>query len=121
MKSPISETNRFLFLNAKITTFCIECRDICVSSGVRRNSLSTFLGDFGINQNTTNTCASAAPPNSAESVNSYLIGFCRGSASVLRGFVGAETQSQCEQTAAVVDTDKTAPLMGDQCESMPHM
>ena len=55
-----------------------------------------------------------------------VFGFCRGSASVPREFVsvevGAETsQSQCENTAAVVDTDRAAPLMGKQCESMPHL
>ena len=65
------------------------------------------------------TCTS--PPNS------FLIGFCRGSASVPRGLgfvsveVGAEIQSQCENTAAVVDTGRPTPLMGDQCDSMPHL
>ena len=59
------------------------------------------------------------------SADTSLYGFCRGSASVPRGFVsvelGAATQPQCEATAAVVDTGRAAPLMGDQCESMPHV
>ena len=63
------------------------------------------------------TCTS--PPNS---LDRFLVGFCRnGSASVPRGFVGVETQSQCENTAAVVDTGRPTPLMGDQCVSMPHV
>ena len=77
-----------------------------------------------INQSMVNdllTCTS--PPTST---SSFLVGFCRnGSASVPRGFVsvelGAETQSQCENTAAVVDTGRPTPLMGDQCDSMPHV
>ena len=60
------------------------------------------------------------------SADSSILGFCRGSASVPRGFVsvelGAETQSaQCENTAAVVDTARTAPLTGDQCDSLLHV
>ena len=60
------------------------------------------------------------------SADTSFLGFCRGSASVPRGFVsvefqGAETQSQCENTAAVVDTGRPTPLMGDQCDSMPHL
>ena len=100
---------------------------MCVKSGAKEfDSLSTFLGDFEINQNMTNdviTCTS--PPISADSPDPPLIGFCGGSASVPRGFVsvelGAETQSQCENTAVVVDTGRAAPLMGDQCDSRPHV
>ena len=59
------------------------------------------------------------------SADTSVLGFCRGSASVPRGFIsvelGAETQSQCENTAAVVDTGRPTPLMGDQCDSMPHL
>ena len=66
------------------------------------------------------TCA-----NQIVSASTPILGFCRGSASVPRGFVsvelGAETQSQCENTAAVVDTGKAAPLMGEQCNSLPHV
>ena len=55
-----------------------------------------------------------------------VLGFCCGSASVPQGFVsievGAETsQSQCENSAAVVDTGRAAPLVEDQCESRPHL
>jgi hypothetical protein len=64
-------------------------------------------------------------PTSTDFSEAFLIGFCLGSASVPRGFVsvelGAETQSQCENTAAVVDTGRATPLMGDQCDSMPHV
>ena len=68
---------------------------------------------------TTNTSPPISPATS-------VVGFCRGSASAPRGFVsaelGAETEPQCENTAAVVDTGRDAPLiMGDQCESMPHV
>ena len=61
----------------------------------------------------------------AGSSDTSFLGFCRGSASVPRGFVsvefGAGTQSQCENMAAVVDTGRATPLMGDQCDSMPHL
>ena len=81
--------------------------------------LTAFLRNFGINVNTF-TCA-----NQIISTGSSVLGFCRGSASVPRGFVsvelGAQSQSQCGNTAAVVDTGKAAPLMGDQCDSQPHM
>ena len=53
-------------------------------------------------------------------------GFCQGSASVPRGFVSVEIgaanyDSQCDNTAAVVDNGKAAPLMGDVCGSLPHV
>ena len=83
-------------------------------------SLADFLGDFALNDNETIMCT-----DQTISTDTSVLGFCRGSASVPRGFIsvelGAETQSQCENTAAVVDTGRAAPLMGDQCESMPHV
>ena len=84
-------------------------------------SLTDFLGDFALDNNKTIMCVNQM----IISDESTVLGFCRGSASVPRGFVsvelGAETRSQCENTAAVVDTGRAAPLMGDQCESMPHV
>ena len=84
-------------------------------------SLSDFLGDFAIIDNTFTVCENQDMISSDTS----FLGFCRGSASVPRGFVsvefGAETQSQCENTAAVVDTGRPTPLMGDQCDSIPHL
>ena len=54
-----------------------------------------------------------------------ILGFCRGSASVPRGFVsvevGAGARSQCDSEAAVVDSGKQSPMIGDQCDSLPHM
>ena len=84
-------------------------------------SLSDFLGDFTID-NTLIMCEN----QDITSADTSVLGFCRGSASVPRGFVsvelGAETQSQCENTAAVVDTGRPTPLvMGDQCDSRPHL
>ena len=79
-----------------------------------------FLGDFALDNNETIICT-----DQTISADSSLLGFCRGSASVPRGFVsvelGGETESQCDNTAAVVDTGRGAPLMGEQCDSMPHV
>ena len=79
-----------------------------------------FLGDFALDNNETIICM-----DQTISADSSLLGFCRGSASVPRGFVsvelGGETESQCDNTAAVVDTGRGAPLLGDQCDSMPHV
>ena len=92
-------------------------RQTCDSNGMNYTSLSDFLGNFEID-NTLPVCDTISSDPS-------FLGFCRGSASVPRGFVsvelGAETQSQCENTAAVVDTGRATPLMGDQCDSMPHV
>ena len=94
--------------------------ELCATSEAKFSNLSTFLGDFGINQRDLMTCTS--PP---DSLDPFLVGFCQGSASVPRGFVsvelGAEIQSQCENTTAVVDTGRATPLMGDQCDSMLHL
>ena len=56
-------------------------------------------------------------------ISSSFLGFCRGSASVPRGFVSVElgAETRCEITAAVVDTGRAGPLMGDQCDSLPHV
>jgi hypothetical protein len=84
-------------------------------------SWSDFLRNFAID----NTPAAVCANQDIISADTAALGFCCGSASVPRGFVsvelGAETQSQCENAAAVVDTGRAAPLMGDQCDSMPHM
>ena len=83
--------------------------------------LADILGQFALNDNKTIVCMN----QTIISDESTVLGFCGGSASVPRGFVsvelGAETQSQCENTAAVVDTGRAAPLMGDQCDSRPHV
>ena len=91
----------------------------CDSDGMNYTSLSDFLANFAID-NTLAVC-----DNQGIISDHSFLGFCRGSASVPRGFIsvefGAETQSQCENTAAVVDTGRPTPLMGDQCDSMPHL
>ena len=93
------------------------------SSGMNYTSLSDFLGDFALDNNSSILECMDQEKISADP--SSFLGFCRGSASVPRGFVsvelGAETQSQCENTAAVVDTGRPTPLMGEQCDSMPHV
>ena len=89
---------------------------------MKYSSLRNFLKIFElIDNNNIITCM-----DQAISADSSFLGFCQGSASVPRGFVsvelGDETQSaQCENTAAVVDTGRAAPLMGEQCDSMPHV
>ena len=92
----------------------------CDSDGMNYTSLSDFLGNFALD-NTFIVCEN----QDMISVDTSVLGFCQGSASVPRGFVsvelGAETQSECENTAAVVDTGRPTPLMGDQCDSMPHV
>ena len=79
-----------------------------------------FFGDFALDNNETILCM-----DQTISADTSLLGFCRGSASVPRGFVSVELdgeiESQCDNTAAVVDTGRGAPLMGDQCELMPHV
>ena len=80
-------------------------------SGDISTRLTAFLENFRISSNAIiKSCASLTV-----SSDTSFLGFCRGSASVSRGFVSVETQSQCESTAAVVDAGRTAPLMGDQC------
>ena len=84
--------------------------------------LTDFLGNFALHNNATIVCMN----QTITFANSSFLGFCRGSASVPRGFVSVEvgakmSQPQCENSAAVVDTGRAAPLMGEQCESMPHL
>ena len=60
------------------------------------------------------------------SVDGAVHGFCGGSASVPRGFVSVEVGasnngSQCESEAAVVDSGKNGPTVGDQCDDQPHV
>ena len=55
-----------------------------------------------------------------------ILGFCGRSASVPRGFVSVELgatarNSWCDNTTAVVDSGKAAPLIGDACDSLPHV
>ena len=96
-------------------------RQTCDSNGMNYTNLMDFLGDFALDNNETIICTD----QTVITADTSLLGFCRGSASVPRGFVsvelGGETESQCDNTAAVVDTGRDAPLMGDQCDSMPHM
>ena len=84
-------------------------------------NLTDFLGNFALDNNETIICAA----QTVITAETAILGFCGGSASVPRGFVsvelGAETVSQCDNTAAVVDTGRCAPLMVDQCDSMPHV
>ena len=92
---------------------------------MNHTSLSDFLGDFALDNNSNIILECMDQEKILSADPSSFLGFCRGSASVPRGFVsvelGAETQSQCENTAAVVDTGRPTPLMGDQCDSMPHV
>ena len=62
-------------------------------------------------------------PGITADTSTAILGFCRGSASVPRGFISVELDhdSQCDNTAAVVDNGKAAPLMGDVCGSLPHV
>ena len=80
-------------------------------------SLIDFLGDFAAD-NKTITCS-----DQIISADSSFLGFCGGSASVPRGFISVElgAETPCENTAAVVDTGRATPLMGDQCDSLPHV
>ena len=75
------------------------------------DSLRDFLQHSGTNDDAV-TCTTYTI-----SADTSVLGFCRGSASVPRGFVsvelGAYTQSECENTAAVVDTGRAAPLVGE--------
>ena len=85
-------------------------------------SLIDFLGNFALHNNAAIECTD----QTITFANSSFLGFCRGSASVPRGFVSVEvgaelSQSQCENSAAVVDTGRAVPLMGEQCESRPHL
>ena len=85
-------------------------------SGVGFTDLSAFLGNFRISDNLI-TCT-----NKTISVDTMLLGFCQGSASVPRGFVSVELGAgKCNNTAVVVDTGRDALLLGDQCESVPHV
>ena len=58
-----------------------------------------------------------------QTISESFLGFCRGSASAPRGFVSVElgAETMCENTAALVDTGRIGPLMGDQCDSLPHV
>ena len=54
------------------------------------------------------------------------LGFCRGSASIPRGFVSVEigassADSACQTVATVMDSGKGSPMIGEQCDSLPHV
>ena len=86
-------------------------------NGVGFTSLPAFLGNFRISDNLI-TCT-----NETISVDTMLLGFCQGSASVPRGFATVELGAgKCNSTAVMMDTGRdAAPLLGDQCESVPHV
>ena len=100
-------------------------RQTCDSNGMNYTNLIDFLGDFAPYDNETIMIMCMNQTLISTNTSESILGFCLGSASVPRGFVsvelGAETQSQCGNTAAVVDTGRAAPLMGDQCDSLPHV
>lgn len=94
----------------------------CDVTGRNYSSLQDFLGDFKVNEMTT--CAGLS---TAINTNMFL-GFCRGSASASRGFVSAEfgadtynNESVCENSTTVVDSGKQTPMLGEQCDSLPHL
>ena len=102
----------------------VTCRQACDSNGMNYTSLTDFLGNFAF-VDSNKTLMTLCMEEMLMSNDTSILGFCRGSASVPRGFVsvelGAEAQSQCENAAAVVDTGRAAPLMGDQCDSLPYV
>ena len=106
-------------LQTSITCFSI-CSPTCARIGRVYTSLTNFLGNFGVNEMIS--CNSSEHPISNQTSS---LGFCRGSASVPRGFVsvevGASKESQCDSDVAVVDAGKYAPMLGDMCDSLPHV
>ena len=103
----------FLLYNADF------CSQTCDVSGRSYSTLASFLGDFQVTS--TATCPAQTIP-----AGTTVQGFCRGSASVPRGFVSVEVgasnaRSQCESEAAVVDSDKNGPTVGDQCNDQLHV
>ena len=87
------------------------------------NNLTSFLGDFRSDAAAINCTAQLQ----AIADDIAVLGFCHGSASVPRGFVrsveigAAAHESQCDHTAAVVDSGKDSPLLGDVCDSRTHV
>ena len=80
-------------------------------------SLTSFFEGFSIDQFIEGSCVPT---------NTTILGFCRGSASVPRGFVSVEVGaddagSQCDSEAVVVDSSKQSPIIGEQCDSLPHV
>ena len=81
--------------------------------------MNDFLNNFNLED--TITCTGLTV-----STNPAVQGFCGGSASVPRGFVSVEVGasnagSQCASEAAVVDSGKNGPTVGDQCDDQPHV
>ena len=78
-----------------------------------------FFGNFGVNE--VIDCM-----EKIITAESTILGFCRGSASVPRGFVspevGARDESdKCDNDAAVVDIGKYTPKLGEQCDTLPNV
>lgn len=98
------------------------CRQSCIRTGSNYTTLVNFLGNFGVNE-----VINCMEQNLIITAESTILGFCRGSASVPRGFisveVGASDGSQCDTDAAVhvVDAGKYAPMLGEQCDTLPHL
>lgn len=90
----------------------------CIRTGKTFTTLMDFFGNFGVNE--VIDCM-----EKIITAESTILGFCRGSASVPRGFVsvevGASDESQCNSDAAVVDTGKYAPMLGEQCNTLPNV
>ena len=94
------------------------------TSGMIYTNLTRLLQEFGSDQD---RLGCAAPTLSA--IGASVVGFCRGSASVPRGFVTSElgTTSMQEQNCdgvAAVEYDRSFPFqLGQQCSSatQPHL
>lgn len=92
-----------------------------ISNGISYPNTTQFINKvFSINQVNNPNCGLA----SAETQS--VLGFCRGSASVPRGFVSFEigpngTVSECRNGSDVVDSGKKSPKINEQCDSLPYM
>ena len=116
------------------------------SSGVMHTSLTDLLQDFGSDQS-----LSGCIVHQTVTDDSTIIGFCRGSASIPRGFVSDEVGGSsngngngnsngngngngnnngnggpdppCDDTSAAVDVEQIFPFMlgEEQCDSQPHL
>ena len=81
-----------------------------------------FLGNFGVIE----MIMSFTGTQQSISADTEALGFCRGSASIPRGFISIEvgadgTMSECQTVADVVDSGKESPMIGEQCETLPHV
>ena len=77
-----------------------------------------FFGNFGVNE--VIDCM-----GKIITAESTILGFCRGSASVPRGFVsvevGASDGSECDSDAVVMDIGKYVLMFGEQCDTLPNV